>query len=128
MSVDFFFRIIGMVAFAIVGARLGVSVADLLNQHELAVAFFFALLGILFGLILTPYFTVKPIRFLSRVINLMPIEVLFTTVLGLLLGLLVALLVAYPFSLLEEPWGNLLPPVISIVLAYLMTTIFHGRS
>ncbi|HLU09922.1 MAG TPA: hypothetical protein VK003_09670 [Oceanobacillus sp.] len=128
MSVDFFFRIIGMVVFAIVGARLGVSIADALNQHELVTAFFFALLGILFGLILTPYFTVRPIRAISRVINLMPMEVLFTGILGLLLGLLVGLLVAYPFSLLGEPWGNILPAAFSIVLAYLMTTIFLGRS
>jgi uncharacterized protein YacL len=128
MSVDFVSRILGMVVFAILGARLGVSTSALLDLPELAVSFIFSLVGILFGLILTPFITVRPIRFLSRVINLMPMEVLFTTLIGLLLGLLVALLVAYPFSLLDAPWGSVLPPAISIVLAYLMTTIFHGRS
>jgi uncharacterized protein YacL len=105
-----------------------VSTAAPLGLPQLAVAFIFALVGILFGLIITPWVTVRPIRSLSRMINVMPIEVLFTTLLGLVLGLLVALLVAYPFSLLEAPWGNYLPPLLSIIIAYLTTTIFHARS
>lgn len=128
MSVDFISRILGMVVFAILGGRLGVIAAEPLRLPELPVSFIFALVGVLFGLIITPWITVRPIRYLSRMINLMPIEVLFTTLLGALIGLMLALLVAYPFSLLQEPWGNLLPPIISIVSVYLMTTIFHGRS
>jgi uncharacterized protein YacL len=117
-----------MVVFAIIGARLGVSTAASLGLPELAVSFIFSLVGILVGLIITPWITVRPIRFVSRMINVMPMEVLFTSLLGLLLGLTVGLLVAYPFSLLAEPWGNFLPPAISVVLAYLMTTIFNARS
>ncbi len=128
MSVDFVARMLGMIVFAILGARLGVVTAVPLGLPELATGFIFALVGVLFGLIITPWITVRPIRSISRSISLMPMEVLFTTLLGALLGLVVALLLAYPFAQLEEPWGNILPPAISLVLLYLMTTIFHARS
>lgn len=128
MSADFISRILGMVVFAILGAQLGVSTAAALALPQLAVSFIFALVGVLFGLVVTPWITVRPVRSISRSISVMPIEVLFTTLLGLLLGLLVALLVAYPFSLLDKPWGTILPPIICIVMAYLMTSIFQSRS
>ena len=128
MSIDFVSRILGMVVFAILGAQLGVSTSVPLGLPQLATSFIFSLVGVLFGLIVTPWITVRPIRAISRTISVMPMEVLFTTLLGAVLGLLGALLLAYPFSLLEEPWGNLLPAGISIVMLYMMTTIFHARS
>jgi uncharacterized protein YacL len=128
MSIDFLSRMVGMVIFALIGARLGVTLAPALALNELAVSFIFALVGILFGLILTPWITIRPIRAISRLVNEMPLEVLFTSVLGLLIGLLIGLLAAYPLSQLDPPLGTLLPPVVLIVAAYLMTMIGKSRA
>lgn len=128
MSADFAFRLVGMIFFAILGGRLGVDASNPLNLPVLPTSIIFALVGVLIGVILTPYFTIRPIRIVRRWIAEMPIEVLFISILGLLIGLLVALLLAYPLSLLDPPWGNLLPAGVSVVAAYLSTTIFSARS
>src|SRR5262245_37129201 len=115
MSVDFASRLLGMVIFALVGARMGVDSAATLALPPLATSFIFALLWMLFGRIITPYITVRPLRIASRIINEMPMEVLFTGFIGLVIGLGLALLVAYPLSLLPSPFGSFLPPLISAV-------------
>lgn len=128
MSIDFASRMIGMVIFALVGARLGVSLAPSIQLDELAVSFIFSLVGILFGLIITPWITVRPVRAVSRTVNELPIEVMFTTLLGILLGLLIGLLVTYPLSRLEPPFGTLAPPIVMLVATYLFATMFKVRS
>ncbi len=128
MSADFIVRIIGMIIFMILGARLGVSSADFINFPAESSAFLFGLVGILFGLILTPWFTTRPVRALRRTINEWPVERLAMSTFGGLVGLLLALLAAYPFSLLPAPFGSLIPPALTIVLTYLGINIFGVRS
>jgi uncharacterized protein YacL len=128
MSVEFASRMVGMVIFALVGARLGVNTADALGLSELATSFIFSLVGILFGLIMTPWITVRPLRFISRTINEVPIEVVFTSVVGLLVGLVIALLASYPLSMLAPPLGDLLPPLVSVIFGYLGMTMLSIRS
>lgn len=128
MSIEFAFRMLGMVIFGIVGARIGVSLALPLRLPEIATSVIFALVGVLFGLILTPLLTLRPIRQVRRMITEMPVEVLFTSLIGLLIGLGISLLLAYPFAQLDQPWGSLIPPGLSIVFGYLSTTIFNARS
>lgn len=128
MSADFASRIIGMVVFALIGARLGVDMSDTLALPELATSTIFALVGILFGLVMTPWLTVRPVRLLSRTINEVPMEVLFTGVLGLLIGLVLSLLLAYPLSLLGPPLGSLLPPLVAVLFGYLGMTMLSIRS
>lgn len=129
MSADFISRLIGTVLFAFAGARLGSdvpqSVTGLPND---VTAVILALVGMLVGLILTPWITVRPWRVIRRVVNEMPVEVLFMSLAGLVLGLLIALLLAYPLSLLEPPLGHLLPPAFSILAGYLGLTIFSVRA
>lgn len=128
MSIDFASRIVGMVIFALVGARIGVDTADTLALPELATSFIFSLVGILFGLVMTPWISVRPLRALNRAVNEVPMEVLFTGVLGLLAGLIMAQLLAYPLSLLSAPWGSILPPLVSVVLGYVGLTLLSLRS
>jgi len=128
MYIEFASRMIGMVLFALVGARLGISAADALDLPQLGVSFIFSLVGVLFGLIMTPWITVRPLRALRRFINEMPVDALFTTMLGMLSGLLVGLLAAYPLSLLDPPLGTLLPVLVLLIAVYLLTTIFNVRS
>ncbi|HEX2908280.1 MAG TPA: TRAM domain-containing protein, partial [Phototrophicaceae bacterium] len=89
---------------------------------------FFSLVGMLVGLILTPWLTVRPWRAVRAVVNEMPVDVLFMALAGLFVGLLAGLLLAYPLSLLDAPLGTLLPPALSVLSGYLIMTIFIVRA
>lgn len=128
MSSDFIARLIGMVVFGLVGARLGVNTAPVLQLSEIAVSTLFALVGTLFGLVMTPWLTTRPVRSVNRFINQMPVEVMFTTFIGLFIGLLIGLLGAYPLSLMEGDLGRLTPPIFLGISVYLATSIFNRRS
>jgi uncharacterized protein YacL len=128
MSVEFIFRILGMIVCAIIGARFGLDAAGTIALPADASALLFALIGVLFGLIMTPYLTIRPIRFVSKTINSMAVEVVFMAIVGMMIGLLLGLLLAYPLSLLQQPLGGLLPPAISVIFAYLGLTLFTVRS
>lgn len=128
MTSDFLARLIGMIVFAVVGARLGADIASFLMLDSSSRAFVFGLTGMLFGIIVTPYLTTRPIRAMRRLINELAIERLLMSVVGALIGLLLALLLAYPLSLLPDPLGNILPPVISVIGTYLGITTFGIRS
>ncbi len=128
LSSEFAFRIVGMFIFTLVGARIGIDASTSFALPAVATSFTFALVGMLFGLIVTPWITVRPVRFLRKLITEMSIDVLIMALTGLLLGLLVGLLTAYPLSLLEGPLGNVLPAAVTITTAYLGLTICSIRS
>lgn len=128
LSSEFGFRIAGMFIFALVGARIGVDAAALFGLPIAVTSFIFALVGMLFGLIITPWITIRPVRFIRKNIGEMSIDVLFMALVGLLLGLLIGLLMAYPVSLLDGPLGRILPAALAFVAAYLGLTIFSIRS
>ncbi len=129
-SSDFIARLIGMVVFALLGARLGINAAIALDipEAEEAFWFFFSLLGFLSGLILTPYFTTRPISRISNAVRETPIETLFTGIIGMTLGLFIALLLAYPLSQLLTPWDAILPPLVSVLGGYFGAMIFSVRA
>ena len=128
MSVEFTFRIVGMIICAILGARLGIDASTIIGLPTDISSLLFALVGVLVGLIITPYITIRPIRAISKTINSLPVEVVFMALVGMLVGLLLGLLIAYPLSLLQPPLGAVLPPVVSVVFAYLGLTLFTVRS
>lgn len=128
MTPDFISRLIGMMVFAIIGARLGLDVARALNLPQDTGSFFFGLLGLLSGLILTPWMTVRPVRALRRAITEMPVERLMMSSIGMAIGLMLALLISYPLSLLGSPVGTVLPTVVSLIMGYLGMSIVGSRS
>jgi uncharacterized protein YacL len=128
MTSDFIARLVGMIVFIFVGARLGRDLATFVNLDAASRAFIFGLTGMLFGIIATPYFTTRPVRLLRRAINEVPVERLLMSLVGSLIGLLLALLLAYPLSLLPEPVGTVAPAFISVIGAYLGLTTFAVRS
>jgi len=128
MSNDFVSRILGMIVFMLLGGRLGVAAATSLGLPSDPTSFIFALVGILIGLILTPWITVRPIRFVRQLITEMPVENLVTALIGLVVGLVMALLAAYPLSLLSGPFGDWVPAVLAVVAGYLGMAIFSVRS
>ena len=92
LSTDFFFRIIGAVGLGLGGAYVGARLADLGvadGQLELFILVF-GLLGILAGLILTPFFTSRPLRKTRDSLFSMPSERLVAIMGGIFLGLIAA--------------------------------------
>ncbi|MCB9450904.1 MAG: PIN domain nuclease [Anaerolineaceae bacterium] len=128
MTSDFLSRIIGMIVFALIGARLGIDTAPALGLAETSTSLIFSLVGILFGLILTPWFTVRPLRGLPKLINEMPVSVLLISLLGLGGGMLFGLLMAYPVALSVPDEPTLVPIIVMLLVGYLGMMIFYMRA
>lgn len=128
MTPFFLSRIIGVVVFSIVGIRIGRDLADFIQLGVPESSFIFFWVGALFGLTATPWITVAPVQRLRRAINEMPIPKLIMSALGGLVGLILALLLSFPLSLLEEPIGEVVPAIVSVLFGYLGLTIFSIRS
>lgn len=119
MSFEFYLRLIGMVVLAFAGLKLGDYLALLAGDPLEAWALLTSLLGALFGLILTPYLTTRPIRALSNRINQLPAQQLVSGVVGLIVGLIIAALFSLPLSLLPSPFNMVMPILAAIFFGYI---------
>ncbi len=134
MSADFIARLIGMIVFAILGVYLGTYLGQAANAgsgdlplNAEQYAFTIGLVGVLVGLILTPYISTRPIRaFRSTLARVAP-QALFSSLLGLIVGLLIAALLAFPLSLLPSPFGRVMPFLGVLLLGYLGVSVFVMR-
>jgi uncharacterized protein YacL len=133
MSSDFLIRLIGMIAFSIFGVIWGSSlgkVAVFNNPTNYSVeqySFTFGLVGALIGLVLTPYITTRPIRAIKSVLGRISPQQLFASLVGLVAGLVIAALLAFPVSLLPNPFGEVLPFFGVLVFSYLGVAVFVMR-
>jgi uncharacterized protein YacL len=127
MSVEFIFRLIGMVVFAIAGAYFGSYLGSVVGQPPELTGFLFCLVGILFGLILTPYFTTRPLRAIRRTLLSVSTQTLASGLTGLVVGLIIAALLTFPLSLLPNPVGKVLPFVGVMLFGYLGMAVFVMR-
>ncbi len=134
MSADFIARLAGMIIFSILGVYWGTSLGSMAGQTPgpysfsgEQYAFTIGLVGALAGLILTPFFTTRPIKALRAVLIQMSAKSLFASLVGLTVGLIVAALLAFPLSLLPPPFGRILPFVGVVLLCYLGVAIFAMR-
>ncbi len=128
MSIEFVLRLVGMVVFGAAGAYLGVSTAEGFRLPPEATGLIFALVGTLFGLVVTPWLTTIPARTARRILLSTPTETIVLAFIGLVLGLLPAVLLAYPISLLPKPFGTFGPLLAAIVGGYLGMTVFAIRA
>ncbi|MBN1963611.1 MAG: PIN domain nuclease, partial [Anaerolineae bacterium] len=128
MSIEFFTRLLGMVVFGILGARLGVDASPVFQLPPEAPGLIFSLIGTLFGLIVTPWITVRPARGARRFLLSTPTENVVMAFLGLVLGLIPATLLAYPLSLLPEPLGSTAPTILAAITGYLGMSLFGVRA
>lgn len=127
MSADFSFRLFGMVVFATLGAFLGNWLGRLNPEYEIIYTMTVGLVGALFGLVLTPYFTSRPIRSLKKILAKLAAETLFSAILGLVVGLIIAALLAFPLSLLPDPFGKVLPFIGVVLFCYFGVALFVMR-
>lgn len=130
MSFEFITRLIGMIVLGIGGLILGVNLAHLADVTDVETqrwAVVFALVGVLAGLILTPWLTVRPLRAARRLLGQLSSRTLLAGLFGLIVSLIIAGLLSFPLSLLPRPFSQILPIAVAIVLAYLGVVIFIAR-
>jgi uncharacterized protein YacL len=134
MSTDFITRLIGMIVFSIIGVYWGAYLGQMANArpgtNTFSVeqyAFTIGLVGALFGLILTPFITTRPLRALRNMLSRISAQSLFSSLVGLVVGLIFAALLAFPMSLLPKPFGSVLPFVGVLVFGYMGVAVFVMR-
>jgi uncharacterized protein YacL len=127
MSSDFVVRIVGMVVFAISGGYWGFWFGAGTNESAVVYMLGIGLVGALFGLVATPYFTTRPMRGLRYLLVRVSAESLLAGLIGLVMGLLVAALLTFPLSMLPDPLGNVLPFVAVLLFAYFGVALFVMR-
>jgi uncharacterized protein YacL len=127
IGIEFVFRILGMILLAIAGFYFGRDLGMMLGQSPDLYAFVFALLGALVGLVLTPFVTTRPARYLVAKLGRLSVQTLTSGLMGMVTGLLIAALLAFPLSLLPSPFGQVLPFVGVIIFVYLGVVLFVMR-
>lgn len=127
MSVEFIFRLIGMVVFALLGVYWGISLGGLTGSSADLYAVVLGLLGALMGLVLTPYLTTRPARAMRGLLSKVSAQTLVAGLSGLMVGLALASLLAYPVSLLPDPFGKILPFIGVLILGYFGVVVFVTR-
>lgn len=127
MSIEFAFRLIGMVVFSILGVYLGIYLAEETGQSPEVTALLIGLVGSLAGLILTPYLTTRPMRAIRRVLLSISAQTLASGLAGLVVGLIIAALLTFPISLLPQPFGKILPFVGVLLFSYFGIAVFVMR-
>jgi uncharacterized protein YacL len=127
VSFEFILRLIGAVSGAIGGSMFGNWLALYIGSQPEMFVVVMGLVGFLAGLILTPYFTTRPMQFMAHRLSAMTAETLTAVTLGLFLGLVAAALLTLPLSLLPTPFGQILPLVAAFILCYLSVIIMVDR-
>jgi uncharacterized protein YacL len=127
LSVEFFLRLAGAVFAGIAAGGLGARTAVFLGTASAPYIIIFALLGILAGLILTPYVTIRPLRYLRQQLVTMPPEQLVAIIVGIFLGLIAAALLSLPLAMLPSPFREALPIIAAFVFCYLSVVILMLR-
>ncbi|MFN8432558.1 MAG: TRAM domain-containing protein [Anaerolineales bacterium] len=127
MSFEFILRIIGMIVLAISGGFLGYDLSRFTPEDAVRTILVFSLVGALAGLVLTPYFTTRPARAIRSLLGRMTAESLFAGLTGLIVGLLIAALLAFPLSMLPQPFSQILPFIGVLIFSYFGVALFVMR-
>ncbi len=127
VSVEFILRIVGMIFIGIIAGVWGFRLGGNDFSESIRYAAIIGLLGALTGLVLTPYVTTRPARAVRVRLGRLSAETLFAGLIGMIVGLLTAALLAFPLSLLPEPFGQIMPLVGVIAFTWLGISLFVMR-
>jgi uncharacterized protein YacL len=127
LSIEFLFRIAGAIIGTFMLGWVGVQLATFMQEQAGLYIAVMGLIGFLIGLILTPYVTTRPVRYLRQNLISMPPERLLAILVGIFIGLIGAALLSLPLSLLPTPFKQTLPFATAIVLCYLSVVILTTR-
>lgn len=127
MSIEFVFRLVGMVIFALIGVQ---SIAFFRPENALESARYITALtlaGAALGLLLAPYLTTRPFNWARARLKQVPASTLIAWVIGLAIGLAIAALLYPSLSALPQPYGNIMPVAISILFGYIGSSVMVMR-
>jgi uncharacterized protein YacL len=127
IGVEFIFRLIGMVVCAVIGVYLGRNLGQAIGASADLYAVILGLVGALVGLVLTPFVTTRPVRYIVSVLSRVSAQTLTAGLIGLVSGLIIAALLSFPLSMLPEPFSQILPFVGVVIFGYLGVTVFVLR-
>jgi uncharacterized protein YacL len=127
MSFDFIIRLVGMVAFGLLGGYFGVDLASVTTITTEEGAVIFGLVGALFGLVVTPLITTRPVKSLRNLLNQMDARTLGAGLAGLFVGLVIAALLAIPLSRLPSFLGEVFPFLGVLLFGYIGVAVFISR-
>lgn len=125
MTVEFVFRLIGMVAVAVASFKLALYLGG--GWEDVRAISALTLAGAALGLIVTPWLTIRPFQWVRGRIGRMPASQLIAAMAGLIIGLAVAALLTPPLAGLPTPMGDILPFVASVVFGYLGVAVMVMR-
>lgn len=119
VSGNFIARIMGMLALAYLGSRVGraLSSPNPDPSQELATQLLM-LAGAGLGLLTAHHLTIEPVQEVLRRIRVVPLSDIFLIVIGSLVGLIMAVMLALPLSYLPAPLSQYLPLIVALLLAY----------
>jgi uncharacterized protein YacL len=126
-STEFVFRVFGAIGIAVGAAFIGRDLAEFLEIRPEAYIAVFTLVGFLIGLILTPYFTTRPLRRISQKLASMAPERLVAIIVGIFLGLMAAALLSLPLGYLPAPFRQIMPLAAAFIFCYLCVIVLTSR-
>lgn len=128
MVIEIIVRFLGMIGFGVVGWQFGEYLAGNADpEYYLRYVVVLMLAGVALGGIITPWLTVKPIRFMRRRIRQLPAQELLAIIIGLIVGLIVAGLLSPVLAKLPSPFGETLPFVAALLFSYLGVAVMTMR-
>lgn len=134
MSIELILRIVFLIIFGIIGTFLGRPVSELIQEiwvnSPISTTFYqiiTTLLLAVIGFFVAPWISIKPISALRKSLSGVSAQTLIYGMIGLLVGLILSALLAYPISLLPDPFGSILPFVAVILFSYLGVALFVAR-
>lgn len=129
MSANAISRILGLIIFAIIGWLIGTIWAGTaqLTAASLQKILPLSIVGGVIGALTAPWIILRPAAWLRRGVRDLTLSQLLAATIGLVIGLLIAALVAIPLQSLPYPFGNLLPTLAALILAYLGVTVMLLR-
>ncbi len=127
MSVEFVFRLVGMVVFAMIGVQSVVFFRPDNAAESARLITALTLAGAALGLLIAPYLTIRPFNWARVRLKQIPASQLISGVIGLAVGLAVAALLYPSLSALPGPYGSVMPVVISILFGYIGMSVMVMR-
>jgi uncharacterized protein YacL len=127
-------RLVGMIVLSSLGWSVGDFIAtrsgavDALTVPYLRPALALAIAGAGLGLLVTPWFTIRPALWVRRRIKQIPARHLFMGIIGLATGLVISLPLAFSLSFLPSNLRTVLPLLSSIIFGLLGMSIMIMRA
>lgn len=128
ISLNLTVRLMGMVGLAYLGWYVGRSLSNPTpSELEVFATQLLMLAGAGLGLLITPRLTIEPLAELLQQARVVPLLDLFVIGGGVMVGLCFSVLLTIPLASLPQPFNQLLPSIITVVLGYIGGAVGSAR-